>query len=479
MICDIFSLTMDEQQNLNILLVDDEPIILDSITKFFPQYKITPFSNPNEALEKLKAHVFDIIIVDYRMPELTGLELLIQARKYGEYHYGILFTAYAEKDLLEEFINKELINKVIEKPLQLEQFEKDLEQAIKATLELKQKQREAQQYRYLYQHTLNDYLAQNSKLYLFQKSMQETMSVLPNAAQSEESIMLTGDTGTGKSVMASLIHSMSKRKELPFVKINCGAIPENLLESELFGHTKGAFTGANKDKPGKIELAQGGTLFLDEIGELKPELQTKLLHVIQEKTISRIGSNQEQKIDFRLITATNKNLASGIAANEFREDLFYRISVICFHLPPLKERKAELEPFIEHMFSEYAAQLARPKLKLSSAALTRLTHYTWPGNLRELENVLKRAIILAGTNVNVLDSKVFSYLDNQQNSSLDQLISDLANHFIAGELNFKTLENMLLLAVLAEFDGKITKAVEITGIDKNRFYRIKPQKDKT
>jgi len=460
-----------------IMVVDDEEIILDSINDFFDDLNIVTFNNPLKALKELENNFYDIIITDYKMPELNGLQLLIEAKKKASYNFGILLTAYAEKDLLEQFINKDLIKNIIEKPLKLNKLKEIIKIAIDECNKIKEKENEKKVLNALYNETQSELNLNLENIVGISTELKDLFDKLKNISKTNESILITGETGTGKEVIARAIHQMSLRNDKAFIKINCGAIPDNLMESELFGYSKGAFTGANIDKIGKIELANKGTLFLDEIGELKPELQTKLLHVIQEKKIDRIGSNKIIDVDFRLICATNQNIETAINQKKFRDDLYFRISTFHFELPPLRDRISDIELLVTSFIKRYCKELGYKEFTVSKEAIKKLKDYSWPGNIRELENVIKRAILLNIDNNNI-DADEFNYLFlNKNQININNIYSSALNiiidNMVKEKKDINTIEKELLKEILDKFNNNVLEAVKMTGIPKDRFYRVK------
>lgn len=462
-----------------IMVVDDEDIILESINDFFDDLNIITFNDPLKALKELENNFYDIIITDYKMPQINGLELLIEAKKKSSYNFGILLTAYAEKDLLEKFINKDLIKNIIEKPLKLNKLKEIINIGIYECNNIKVKENEKKVLNALYDETQKELNLNLQNIVGIKTTLKDLFEKLKNISKTNESILITGETGTGKEVIARAIHQMSLRSNNAFIKINCGAIPENLMESELFGYSKGAFTGANIDKIGKIELANKGTLFLDEIGELKPELQTKLLHVIQEKKIDRIGSNKIINVDFRLICATNQNIESAINEKKFRDDLYFRISTFHFTLPPLRERISDIELLTTNFIKRYCKELGYREFSVCKEAIKKLKDYSWPGNIRELENVIKRAILLNLDSYHIDDDE-FNYLflnKNQININNVYIgaLNIIIENMVKEKKNINTIEKELLKEILEKFNNNVLEAVKVTGIPKDRFYRVKKQ----
>jgi len=387
-------MNIENNQKIKILAVDDEPGILFSIEGICSDYKVISFEHPRDALSYLKDEAFDIIIVDYKMPALNGLDFLIEANKIRENCYTILLTAFAEKDILQKSINQNLINKVIEKPINSNDLLTGISEAIIKISESKSKLNEIEFLKESYRELKNERLLYADEIIGINGGLKDVYTKLESVAKHPVNILITGETGTGKELMAQAVHNLSPQFENNFIKINCAAIPDNLMESELFGHVKGAFTDAVKDKPGKIELANNGTLFLDEIGELKLELQAKLLRVLQEKELFRVGSNTVTKVDFRLIAATNKDLSEEISTGNFREDLYYRICTFPIEMPPLRNRLSDLPELIIYFVETICTELNIKTPMIQDNVFTSLKKYHWPGNIRELENAIKRVVII-------------------------------------------------------------------------------------
>ena len=457
-----------------IIVVDDEEIILENIKDYLAGYNLRVFADPVLALKEMEKDYFDIIIVDYKMPNLSGLELLIEGKKNGSYYYGILLTAYADKDILEESINGKLITKVLEKPLRLGVLKRTVDLAIAECKKLKEEREELARLRTFFEHAPRGSAFFNSKIIGLDTSLRDVTGIVAKVADSGANVLISGETGTGKEVIARLVHSMSSRKARPFVKINCGAIPESLIESELFGHCKGSFSGASSDRTGKVALAHEGTLFLDEIAELKLDMQTKLLHVIQDRQIEQIGSNRKIDVDFLLICATNKDLEELMKENRFREDLYYRIDTVPIHIPPLRERLEDLPLLVLHFIDVYSTELNRRNITISPEAMDVCREYSWPGNIRELENVTKRVIILLEENEReISEQDMIHVLPSERGDALVSPIAQLSKRIIDKELDLKGVERLLLEDVLEHFEGSIAEAARNTDISKNRFYAIR------
>ncbi|MBN1149775.1 sigma-54-dependent Fis family transcriptional regulator [candidate division WOR-3 bacterium] len=459
--------------NLKIMFVDDEQTLMEDLKEFFQDYRIDFFSDPQKALSELDYNYFDIIIADYKMPKVTGLDLLLSAREKNAYGYGVLFTAYADKYLLEKVINEGLVNHYIEKPVSLFELKKFLDKIISERSNNKEQEKYLKLLDIENQELKHRLFEQNPKIIGLDRGLKKIFEDVLKISKLTVNVLITGETGTGKEVVARLIHFSGKRKEKPFIKINCSAIPQNLLESELFGFEKGAFTGAVNSKPGKIELAHQGTLFLDEIGEMDINIQAKLLNVIQEKKLSRLGSIKTIGVDFQLICATNRNLEKAVKKGDFRQDLYYRINNYPLHLLPLRERKEDIEDLAVFNVNKFCGEINRPPKIISDDALKVVLKYDWPGNVRELENAIMRAIIVSGSNT-ALTGSDFKFLNlSGTESDENELIDRLTELVISKKIDMESLKESLIKTILKKFDGKILDAVKATGIAKHHFYKYR------
>ena len=369
-----------------LLIVDDERNIRRSLERFFQSLGhtvITAEGGP-QAAELIAGQPFDLILTDYKMAELNGLELIVEARRRQPSCLVILMTAYATVENAVAAMKAGAYDYVT-KPFSLDQIQHTVERA----LELKGLQAENQALR----ETIGDAPLLESK----SPSMSHLFEMARQAAQSDATILLTGESGTGKNVLARQIHRWSRRAEGPFVVVNCTTLSEELLESELFGHVRGSFTGAIKDKPGRLEAADKGTVFLDEIADLSPRLQAKFLRFVQEQSFERIGSDAVIRVDARIIAASNRDLESEVAQRHFREDLFHRLNVITLRVPSLRERREDILPLAEWMLRAAAIRNGRPAMRLAPEAGVAIERYRWPGNARELRNALERAAVLSRT----------------------------------------------------------------------------------
>lgn len=360
--------------NWPILLVEDDPALREAleVTLAMEEIGYLAVSSAEDALRELKSSNFSALVSDIRLPLLSGLDLLFETRKLKPELPVVLMTAYADASTAVEALRGGARDFLL-KPFRPEQFVEVIR-------------------RYISQDPSQSPGA-NGPVAVAPQSRQ-LISKLDRVAQTDATVLLTGESGSGKEVMAQYLHQRSQRAKQSYVAINCAAIPSTLLEATLFGYERGAFTGASKSQPGKFELAQGGTIFLDEIGEMPMELQTKLLRVLQERQVERVGSHQTIKLDVRVIAATNQDLAKRVSQGAFREDLFYRINVFPLRIPALRERIADILPLAERFLLRYRASMGQPEAKLSDTARQRLTAYAWPGNVRELENAIQRALLL-------------------------------------------------------------------------------------
>ena len=372
-----------------ILVVDDETNIRRILQAALDKagYHTLVAENGDVALTTLKSEAVDCVLTDVTMPGIDGYELQRAVRGTWPRTPVVIMTAYGTIPQAVQAIRDGAFE-YITKPFDLDTVKKVIKAAIKSS-----------------DHApTSKPVGTPSKAFIAESpSMKEVLQTVSKVADSRATILITGESGTGKEVVARLLHDLSSRAGAPYVALSCAALPESLLESELFGYVKGAFTGADSDKPGRFETAGGGTLFLDEIGDVPPATQVKLLRVLQEREIERLGSVKTTPIDVRLVTATNRDLGEAVEDGSFRLDLLYRLQVVEIHLPPLRSRKEDVMPLAEHFLAKYAAENGRKLRRVSGTALTALLAYAWPGNVRELENTMERAVVLAGREDEVLN----------------------------------------------------------------------------
>jgi len=367
-----------------LLVVDDEKNIRSNLSTLFEScgHQVRTAENAPEALDLLgQEESFDLVLSDYRMAELNGLELLQQIKRESPNLPVILMTAYATVDNAVAAMRSGATDYVT-KPFTLEQIQHVVDRALEVQ-NLRAENR-----------VLRDVIGDQPLLESHNPAMRRLFETARQAAVSEATILLTGESGTGKNVLARQIHNWSPRNAGPFVVVNCTTLSEHLLESELFGHMRGSFTGAFKDKPGRLEAADRGTVFLDEIADLTPALQTKFLRFVQEQSFERIGGGRTIQVDARIIAASNRDLTTEVATHRFREDLFYRLNVIALEVPPLRERRVDILQLAERLLSAAAVRYNRGQLHFSAEAASAIKRYRWPGNVRELRNAVERAVVL-------------------------------------------------------------------------------------
>ena len=387
-------------EKMSIMIVDDEMIVRESLFHWFEKagHVVETASSGFEALEKLERFPFELLFVDIKMPGMDGIELLEKVKTEYPDTIVIIITAYGS---IESAIKamKTGASDYLLKPFKPDQLSLVMEKIAH--------QRKLQsEYNYLKGHL--EEITRFDNIIGQSHAMEEIFNLIPEVAKSDSSILLVGETGTGKELVAKAIHAKSKRSHRPFIAINCGAIPDSLLESELFGHQKGAFTGAIHGRKGFLEVVSEGTLFLDEIGEISPKMQIDLLRVLEEKKIIRIGSREPIKVDFRLISATRRDLEKEITTGTFREDFFYRINVINIHIPPLRKKKEDIPLLVHHFLEKYSHETTKRVDHVKEDAMELLQDYDWPGNVRELENAIERAVVLSKSRT--LGSDNFSFL---------------------------------------------------------------------
>jgi len=374
----------------SILLVDDEEKILKALSRALRDagHEVLATTNPREAQRLLAERAFDLCIIDNMMPALGGLDLIreyVASTPESERAEVLMMTAHATVESAIEAMKLGALD-YLQKPFEID----ELLVVVRRALE---HQRLRSEYGYL--RSERDEQFDHYGIIGRSHVMEEIIHRAERVAETKSTVLITGETGTGKELVARAIHDRSAQRDMPLIKVNCAAIPEALLESELFGHVRGAFTGATTTKKGKFGLADGGTIFLDEIGTMAPALQSKLLRVLQEREFEPLGSERTEKIDVRVIAATNRDLRQMVAEGKFQEDLFYRLNVIPIELPPLRERRDDIPALVDHFIKKHAQRTGRRIDGIEDSALAGLQQYDWPGNVRELENTIERAVVLA------------------------------------------------------------------------------------
>ena len=447
---------MSEQETRpTVLIIDDESAIVDTLRILLKNegFAAHVAFGGKQGLDQIVAVKPDIIISDIRMPAVGGLDILSAARAQDPDVPVILMTAQASLQSAISAVNDGAFH-YVQKPFQNDALMAIVRRAAE-TRQLKTENRALKREIRRRDHVERPIGTNRAWL--------DILNVAETVATTDSTVLLQGESGTGKGVIARYIHQLSNRTNGPFVSINCGALPESLLESELFGHVKGSFTGAIKDKSGMFSAAEGGSFFLDEIGETTPATQVKLLRVLQHREVIPVGATEPIAIDTRLIAATNRNLEEEIARGNFRSDLFYRLNVIAIEIPPLRERREDIPLLAESFLAEIALKRDEPKKKLSPEAAEQLQEYAWPGNVRELENAIERAVILAknGTiHMATLPERI-------RERRTEALVSDRA----VTNPSLETIERAYIMWVLGSEGGNKSRAAEVLGIDPSTLHR--------
>ena len=445
------------KQKTKVLLADDDPVL----RKLLPyqlssdNFEVSTVATAEEVLAAVKEEDFDIILLDVNLPEASGLEILTTIRQVENAPEVIMLTADLSLTTGIEAMRRGAYD-YITKPALPEQIETTVRRA-------EEKRRLIKQNTQLRAAVFSQNKSSASEPVHQSPPMKKIFAQSEIVAKTDSTLLITGESGTGKDVLARWIHARSQRAELPFVSVNCGALPENLFESEFFGYEKGAFTGANTQKIGLIESSDGSTLFLDEIGEMPLTMQVKLLHFLENGAFRRVGATRDRKSDVRVIAATNRPLEEDVKARKFRADLFYRLNVISFHLPPLRQRIEDVPALIEFFMERLRVRFDRPYLTLSDAAKQMLIQHKWYGNIRELRNTLERAVVLS----------IEDYIDEIYDLSTQRL-SNIHSSFTpqsAPLVPLAEVERQHIQRVLTEVGGKREKAASILGITSRTLYR--------
>ncbi|MBW2491199.1 MAG: sigma-54-dependent Fis family transcriptional regulator [Deltaproteobacteria bacterium] len=451
----------------HILVVDDELSMRELLEVLLSRegYQVTCAENGQNAISMIKKTAFDLLLCDIRLGDITGIDVLKALREQNQDTVVIMISAYASTEAAVEAMNEGAYD-FVPKPFDNE----ELKQTIKNALSLRTIEHEKE--------ILDDELKRTlhfEKIVGNSPAMRNIYNLIRQVAKTKTSILITGESGTGKELIAKAIHDESKRRDKPFVVVNCGGIPETLMESELFGHKKGAFTGATHDKKGLFEAADKGTIFLDEIGELTLPIQVKLLRAVQERVFKPVGSNEDVSVDIRIISATNKKLEDEVIVGNFREDLFYRLNVIEIKMPPLRERKSDLRVLAQHFLEKYSREMGKEVTKMSSYAIDLLNKYDFPGNIRELENLMERSVALSSTNIILPDSLALSvhkrrWIKGVKNRQFDL---DEVKNGVSLDTILEEIERAYLVKALECTSGKKQEAAELLDISFRTFrYRM-------
>ena len=446
---------MLENENAQILVVDDEERMRNLLKKVLAKqgFSVETSSNGIDALDKVERNPFDVIIADIRMPEMNGMDLLKAVRETRPDIYVIIMTAFGSIDSAVEAMKKGAYH-YITKPFKMSEISITLKKALE---EKRLREEVASLRRELRGKYRFDNLIGKSK------PMQDIFDLIRRISNSKSTVLIYGKSGTGKELVAKAVHYNSPRKDKTFVTVNCGAIPETLLESELFGHVKGSFTGAIATRKGLFEEANGGTILLDEIGTISPAMQVKLLRVLQEREIRRVGGTENIKVDIRLIAISNINLEEAVKKGEYREDLYYRLNVITINLPDLKDRQDDISLLANHFLKKYSQGSGNEVKSISKEAMNILLNYDWPGNVRELENAIERAVAL-GTHEEILPEDLSA---NIRNSKKMMGI----NGILPEDVTIRELEKNYITKILKKTKGHKINTARILGIDRRTLYR--------
>jgi two-component system, NtrC family, response regulator AtoC len=437
--------------NRSILIVEDDELMRTFLVQILLEegYRVDQARDGKEGLEKMRASFFDLVITDLRMPKFSGIDLMREGRKEKPETRFIMITAFGSIGNAVEAMKAGAAD-YLTKPF------RDPEE-LRLVIHRVLKEAEAEQTISFLSEELGRQFPPLEMVFLGER-MEEVQRMVQEVAPTSASVLISGPSGTGKELVARVIHQLSPRKEKPFIAVHCAALTDTLLESELFGHEQGAFTGASKTRKGRFEMADGGTIFFDEVGEISQAVQVKLLRVLQEREFERVGGNTPVSVNLRIISATNKDLKAEINRQAFREDLYYRINVFPIALPSLLERQECIIPLAEYFINKFSSVLGKKVSGLTPEAKSSLLHYTWPGNIRELQNAIERAVILAGEKI---DSRHLNIESREETSTLREGL-------------LQTSEKELIKRVLGETGGNRKEAARILGISLRTLqYRIK------
>jgi two-component system, NtrC family, response regulator PilR len=435
-----------------ILVVDDDTSMREFLDLLLSRenYRVSTAESGTRALDLINSHVFDLVLVDIRLGDMTGLEVLKQVKKQHPDTVVVMISAYSTTEIAVAAMNEGAYD-FVPKPFDNTELRQTIARALALqTLEQEKEQRSSEIRDYLH---FDRIIGNSPGMAAIYKRIQQISATKTN-------VLITGESGTGKELIARAIHEHSDRKDKPFVVVNCGGIPDMLMESEFFGHVRGSFTGAVTDKKGLFEAADRGTIFLDEIGELTPLLQVKLLRAVQDTSFTPVGGTTEITVDVRIISATNKQLDNEVVEGRFREDLFFRLNVIPIKVPPLRERKGDVAILAQHFAEKYSKKMGKDIVKLSSYAIDFLNRYSFPGNVRELENLIERSVALSSTNIILPESLTISMHKRRRwVEGFDTCRFDLE----------QVAEGVDLDAILSDIEKTyLDKAIELSGGDKKK-----------
>ncbi|MGE0447964.1 MAG: sigma-54-dependent transcriptional regulator [Vicinamibacterales bacterium] len=466
-VADRFQADASGRRGPRILVVDDERSMRELLAIVLKRegYDVVLAENGRSAVALIEREPIDVLISDIKMPDMSGVDVLRAAKKADPDVLGIMITAFASTETAVEAMRLGACD-YLSKP-----FDMDL---LKMKVREKVDARHLRQENVLLKRTLG-LSHEFANIIGRSEPMLDVFRMIETVARTNSTILLTGESGTGKGLVAQAVHYHSLRRDKPMVSLNCGAMPETLLESEMFGHMRGAFTGADANKKGLLEIAEKGTIFLDEIAEMSPVMQVKLLRVLQERRFRRVGGLEELQADIRVIAATNQDLSKAVAEARFREDLFYRINVIPIVLPPLRERREDVPLLAEHFLAKYAEQMQKPVAAISRPAMELLCKYDWPGNIRELENVIERAVALEGTPAVLPESLPASVRGGKPRAA----VASGAQEFLPEggldlEARVQEIERAYIAQALERADGVQVRAAALLGMSFRSFrYYVK------
>ncbi len=432
-------------KKISLLIVDDESSVRDSLANWFQEdgYRVSCAENAKTALQMLEEEVFDIILTDIKMPGMDGLEMLKRIKSLKPDAIVIVMTAFATVDTAVQALKDGAFDYVT-KPFDPD----DLSHLIRnASLQVNLKDENMRlREQVISLENVEDIIGES-------EPMQELLKEVERVAQSNATVILTGESGTGKEIIARAIHANSQRRFFPLISVHCGALSESLLESELFGHEKGAFTGAVYNRKGRFEMADSGTIFLDEIATISAKMQIELLRVLETKSFMRVGGNKQITSDFRVICATNRDLKQMVDAGTFREDLYYRLNVVNIRIPALRERKSDIPLLVDHFIKKFCTAMSKNLVTIEKAALERLQEFDFPGNVRELENMIERAIVIGnGKEIKVRDLPLSKAANTSTVESLDEL------------------EKKHIHQILEKYEWNISRTARVLGIDRVTLY---------
>ncbi|MBN1351661.1 sigma-54-dependent Fis family transcriptional regulator [candidate division KSB1 bacterium] len=444
-----------------LLIIDDEPAQVQALEGFLKKkgFEIEKANSGLAGIKIIEKQAVDLVVTDFKMPDIDGLEVLKRIKSINPEIDVIVMTAFGSIESVTEAMHHGAVD-YLSKPIDLDQLELVIEKALihKQLVSENRMMREQLTEKFRFEQIIS-----------VSEVMEEAINVAGRAAPSKSTVLITGESGTGKELIAKAIHYASPRNDKPFLAVNCAALAENLLESELFGHEKGAFTGADRLRKGRFELADKGTLFIDEVGEIPMATQVKLLRVLQEQTFERVGGVEPIQVNVRIIAATNRNLEDMIESNRFREDLFYRLNVVRINIPPLRKRKADIPMLVDYFLKKVSGENQKSVSGISREAMDQLMKYDFPGNVRELENIIEQAVVLSRSEMVVSNDLPITVRAAQQGG---QKQDDLQEGTFLERV--EAFEKQLIDEALEEAHGIQTKAARILGITERHLrYKLK------